>query len=125
MAATYWQPQSNHLTAQQLLTLAVPALVKPQQSQFLPLWQKRMLALVVANPLAAALVRGQMAADEQTSDQWLNLEDEELPVTVVASSITESDAAMDLMARIDWDKPGAQVEPPTQTLAEIKAVLDL
>jgi hypothetical protein len=124
MAATYWQPDSEWLTPQQKLTLAVPALVKPRREQFLGLWLDRLMALS-SNPSEALAQQQLMSEAERLSDQWYSLRlSQQSPTSLVPLTAHQCESLMSLMSRVQWLRPGQQVEPPTQTLAEVIAMLD-
>src|SRR6186713_3321182 len=123
MAATYWAPQGEELNQQQALVLAVPALVRPKPPEHWRLWRARMEAMVLADQPGAAAMLAQARAVEKTLDLWLIVRNDPLPEAW--RGLTGCESTQHLRRMIDWDRPGVQVEPPTQTLLQILAVLQV
>ena len=116
MALTYWQPQGTHLTTLQAQALAIPALGRPPQNEFLPKWTQRVQALVNADPAEALRVR------ERTWDlkeELWRLVDPDAPTSEWGEPLTQNEEAQTLMRLIDWTLPGLLIEPPTMLLADV------
>lgn len=123
MAATYWIPQGEELTPDQALVLAVPALARPKPLEHWSLWRERMEAMVLADQPGAALMLAQARAVEKTLDLWVIVRNDPLPEAW--RGLTGCESTQHLRRMIDWERPGEQVEPPTQTLLQLLAVLQV
>lgn len=123
MAATYWMPHSEELSPAQALVLAVPALARPDPEEHWALWRARMEAMVLADLVGAAVMLAQARAVEKTLDLWLIARNDPLPEAW--RGLTGCESTQHLRRMIDWEMLGEQVEPPTQTLLQILAVLQV
>jgi hypothetical protein len=123
MAATYWMPQGEELSPDQALVLAVPALARPKPEEHWSLWRTRMEAMVLADQPGAALMVAQAPLVEKTLDLWLIVRNDPLPEAW--RGLTGCESTQHLRRMIEWDRLSVQVEPPTQTLLQILAVLQV
>jgi hypothetical protein len=110
-----WHPASQNLSPEQLEALSVPARKNPGQGLFRVLMEKKLHALIQANPGDArqAMEMSQdqapelyLIAQNSLMDQW-------------PQALTHSDLMERVLNLIEWDRPGTLAPENEPTLREV------